>query len=233
MYPVLSANTPSGAYNLTKSLRFRSSASAYLNRTPSSASNRTTWTWSAWVKRGTLGSAQMLLSAGVSQPATDNLTVLKFESTDTLRFGGYESATFKELNTTQVFRDPSAWYHIVAVLDTTQATSSNRMKLYVNGSQITSFGTANYPTQNYQFGVNNNQTHNIGRYYYDTVSNPSYFDGYMTEINFIDGQALTPSSFGENNATTGVWQPKKYTGTYGTNGFYLKFTDITLNLKYH
>ena len=221
---LLSTDEATG-YNLTKSLRFRSSASAYLSRTPASAGNRKTWTWSSWVKRGTLGSTQMILSAGVAQPATDGLVSLRFESGDTLRIVMYESGTGKELNTTQVFRDPSAWYHIVVTLDTTQATSSNRLKFYVNGSQITSFATANYPTQNYDFGVNDTKTHNIARYYYDTVSSPSYFDGYMTEVNFVDGTGLTPSSFGENDTITGVWKPKRYTGTYGTNGFYLKFTD--------
>jgi hypothetical protein len=223
---LLLATDEATGYNLTKSLRFRSSASAYLNRTPASAGNRQKWTWSGWVKRGALGSTQRLLSAGVAQPATDGLISFMFESGDTFRISMYESATQKQLITTQIFRDPSAWYHILVVLDTTQATDTNRVKLYVNGSQVTAFSTAVYPTQNYQFGINDTETHNIGRYYYDTVSNASYFDGYQTEINFIDGQALTPSSFGETDTITGVWKPKRYTGTYGTNGFYLPFTDV-------
>jgi len=111
-------------------------------------------------------------------------------------------------------------------IDTTQATSTNRVKLYVNGSQVTSFSTATYPAQNYVFEWNAGSTASvIGR---RSSGNSSwYFDGYQTEVNFIDSQALTPSSFGSTNATTGVWQPAKYTGTYGTNGFYLPFTNTT------
>ena len=215
------AGNGTGGYNLTNSLRFRSSASAYLSRTPASASNRTTWTWSGWVKRGALTSLQMIFSAGTSASSA-GLVVLQFSASDTLQFVVDTGTTSYQLNTTQVFRDPSAWYHIVAVLDTTQATSTNRMKLYLNGSQITAFGTATYPAQNDTYAVNNTQSHNIGRYYFDGTR---YFDGYVTEINLIDGQVLTPSSFGSTNSTTGVWQPAKYTGTYGTNGFYLPFTD--------
>ena len=208
------------------SLRFRASASAYLARTPTVASNRQTWTFSAWVKRGALGSTQMLLSAGPAQPTTDALLSLRFESTDALRVVMYESGTGKELTSSSLYRDPAAWYHIVMVLDTTNATSSNRIRFYVNGVQLTAFSTANYPTQNYSFGVNNTQTHNIARYYYDTVSSPSYFDGEMTEVRLIDGQALTPNSFGTFNSY-GVWQPITYGGSYGTNGFYLPFNRNT------
>jgi hypothetical protein len=122
-----------------------------------------------------------------------------------------------ELVSTAVFRDPSSWYHIVVAVDTTQATSSNRVKLYINGEQVTSFITATYPSQNLDTPVNSVVEHDIGV----SIVVSNYFDGYQTEINLIDGQALTPSDFGETNATTGVWQPIEYTGTYGTNGFYL------------
>jgi hypothetical protein len=125
--------------------------------------------------------------------------------------------SFYNLITTQVFRDPSAWYHIVLNVDTTQATSSDRMKLYVNGQQITAFSSSTYPSLNEDLPINAAAAHDIGK--------ANYFNGYMTEINFIDGQALTPSSFGETNAQTGVWQPKAYSGSYGTNGFYLNFSD--------
>jgi hypothetical protein len=124
---------------------------------------------------------------------------------------------------TQVFRDPSAWYHMVIVADTTQVTSSNRLKWYVNGQQINSFSTATYPAQNTLTEWNAAAVHNIGRT--PSGGGANYWDGYLAEVNFIDGQALTPSSFGETSSTTGVWIPKKYTGTYGTNGFYLPFTD--------
>jgi len=116
------------------------------------------------------------------------------------------------------FRDPSAWYHIVVVIDTTNATAADRIKIYVNGSEITSFTISNDLTLNADYGINQALQHGIGRYE-DTAG--SYFNGYLTEINFIDGQALTPSSFGETDAITGRWKAKAYSGTYGTNGFYL------------
>jgi hypothetical protein len=128
--------------------------------------------------------------------------------------------------TSAVYRDPSAWYHIVLAVDTTQATDTNRIKLYVNNQLQTlsaHAGASTYPTQNYDTAFNNNVIHELC-YGYDNASK-SYFDGYLTEVNFIDGQALTPSSFGETDSNTGVWKPKKYDGTYGTNGFFLKFAD--------
>jgi hypothetical protein len=206
-------------YQISRSVRLRSSASAYLNRTPASASNRTTWTWSAWVKRGALGSSVTLFSAPNGSADTTWFDIL-FDANNKLNVSGF--STFWRV-TTQVFRDPSAWYHIVVSVDTTQATANNRIAAYVNGVQITAFDTTNNMAQNALTGVNAASVHYLGR------SSASYFDGYLTEINFIDGQALTPSSFGETNPVTGVWQPKKYTGTYGTNGFYLNFSDNSNN----
>jgi len=219
----LVANGPSG-YTINNSLRFRNSASAYLSRTPASASNRTTWTWSVWVKRSNIGQQGFIFAANTS--SIGNLQdTLEFESNDTLQYYSVLQGTGvnAQLATTQVFRDPSAWYHIVIAVDTTQATSSNRIKLYVNGSQVTAFSTATYPSQNYVTGMNAAVPNVIGK-----PNSGTYYDGYMTEVNFIDGQALTPSSFGSTNALTGVWQPAKYTGTYGTNGFYLNFNSIAL-----
>ena len=217
MFKKSAAPSAAGGYTIAKSLRFRSSASAYLNRTPASASNRQKWTWSGWVKRGKLGALQMVFWAGSS--STD--TGIYFNSDDTLYING-NNTTLRV--TSQVFRDPSAWYHIVVALDTTQATAGNRVLLYVNGAQVTSFSTNNAPTLNDSYAINNNTAHYIGEY----VSGGNYyFDGYMAEVNFIDGQQLTPTSFGSTNSTTGVWQPIAYTGTYGTNGFYLKFTDTS------
>ena len=209
-----------GGYNLTNSLRFRSSASAYLNRTPASATNRTTWTWSAWVKRGDVASNDnRLFGAGTSN---SDRVLIAIENYISL-VGTNSGSNVLVLQTTPVYRDPSAWYHIVVAIDTTQATASNRAKIYVNGVQVTAFGTATYPSQNTTLQVNSANPHVIGTR--GTYSVDSNFDGYMAEVNFIDGQALTPSSFGETSTSTGVWIPKKYTGTYGTNGFYLPFTD--------
>jgi hypothetical protein len=213
---VFTANGQTAPYNLTKSLRFRSTASANLSRTFTS-SNRQIWTWSAWVKLG-ISQYEAMFSAYTGSGGTDsNFMAISF-STNQLQISGY-STVYKK--TTQVFRDPSAWYHIVVAVDTTQATGSNRIKFYVNGTQITAFATTNDPAQNSNLGINGNYGHTISR----ETGFGSYFDGYQAEINFIDGQQLTPSSFGSTNATTGVWQPLKYTGTYGTNGFYLPFTN--------
>ena len=212
--------TPEG-YQISRSVRLRSSASANLNRSYSgTGTSTTTKTFSAWVKRGTLGTAQRLIN---SNAATATTTYLQFDSGDTLSFN-FEGASTTLLTTAQVFRDPSAYYHIVLAIDTTQATAANRVKLYINGTQVTSFGASNYPSLNATTTIFGHASvgNRIGSIYDGTAN---YFDGYLTEINFIDGQALTPSSFGETDSITGVWKPKKYTGTYGTNGFYLPFSD--------
>ena len=211
-----------GGYQISRSVRLRSSATAYLSRTPAGASNRSTWTWSGWVKRGVLDATQNTLFASTTGVTDATYFQMAFSTVnpDCLLINSY-NITSLGMQTAAVFRDPAAWYHIVFALDTTQATASNRMKLYVNGVQQTSFLTyINYPALNSTFAINSAAAHNIGA---SNATSP--FDGYMTEINFVDGQALTPSSFGENNAVTGVWQPKKYAGTYGTNGFYLNFSD--------
>ena len=183
---------------MSRSLRFRSSASAYLNRTPSSAGNRKTWTWSGWVKRGILSSGnKMLFGTG------NNYENTYFNSSDVLVVNGpYMSGQQGYFITTQVFRDPSAWYHVVCAVDTTQATASNRVKIYVNGSQITALSTTSYPSQNYQCAINNTVSHKIGSRGDVTAGN--MFDGYMAEIYLVDGQQLDPSSFGATNASTGV-----------------------------
>ena len=207
-------------------LRLRSSASAYFNRTLSSGST-TAWTWSGWVKRGYLGSNQTTLFFGDS--TTTNYGGLYFTS-DNLYLDNRPSAGLNaRLTTTQVFRDPSAWYHIVAVWDTANATSGDRLRLYVNGTRITAFSTATYPAQNTASVVNTAIAHEQGATNAASSGVGNFFDGYLTEINFIDGQALTPSSFGQTNSITGVWQPIKYSGTYGTNGFYLNFSDNSSN----
>lgn len=209
-------------YQIARSLRFNSADSAYLNRTPASAGNKQTWTLSVWMKRGGLSAFMPIYSAG---PVSPRAWVI-FNSSDKLDFRSVDSGNTEviRLTTTQVFRDPSAWYHIVVAQDTTQATSSNRVKIYVNGTQITAFDTATYPSQNTSnLAINDALEQNFGRY----VNSPSdgYLSAYLADVRFIDGQALTPTSFGENNADTGVWQGKTYAGTYGTNGFWLKFAD--------
>jgi hypothetical protein len=219
----------SGGYDINNSLRFRSSASAFLNRTPGTTGNQKTFTWSGWVKRGALGSQQFIHHAFYGD--SGRYASIYFTSSDTLQVQsgvyttGASTSTSYNYITTQVFRDPSAWYHIVLAVDTTQATSGNRVKVYVNGSQITAFGTSTAPTQNDNTFFNITTTPMfIGKY--AEAPGSSFLDGYLAEVNWIDGSQLTPSSFGETDTTTGSWKPKAYTGTYGTNGFYLKFSDI-------
>ena len=220
---ILLGNAPAaaGGYQISRSLRFNSADSAYLSRTPASAGNRKTWTLSMWVKRSALGSDQTLL--GVN--ATTDYTQFKFSSSDTLRlYLDVDALNYAVEVPTVVWRDPSAWYHIVLAMDTTQATPTNRVKIYVNGVQqtVSAISGFNIPAQNWDTDVNSTLPHAIGNFNY---LNTQYLSGYMTEVNFIDGQALDPTSFGEYNTDTGVWQPKAYSGTYGTNGFYLNFSD--------
>ena len=209
-------------YFLGQSLRFRESASAYLERTPVTLGNKQTWTWSGWVKRGNVAASSYYCLFGVDGVTPNNRTEISFSSNAIYIYEEVSSATIA-LTTTGLFRDPSAWYHIVVAIDTTQATSSDRVKLYVNGEQITSFSSATYPSLNYNTFVNSTNTHVIGarRYAGGTVN--KYFDGYMGDVYLIDGQALTPSYFGKTDPSTGSWIPKKYSGTYGTNGFKLDF----------
>jgi hypothetical protein len=276
-------------YQIERSLRFDSSASASLSRTPASAGNRKTWTWSGWVKRSALNGTRPLFGV-VAGSCGDLVTRLQFDTSNRLIFQDFTACStplYFDLITTQVFRDVSAWFHVVAVVDTTQATSTNRVKLYINGSQVTALGTAVYPlTVGHDTAWNSTLGHYIGR-----EGDPNYFNGYLTEINFIDspilegettsgsttvtlttgtttnisigfnvggtnipdgatvssitnstqfvissaatgtgssisfGVAPPISAFGEFNSDTGVWQPIEYTGTYGTNGFYLNFSD--------
>jgi len=209
------------AYKIEQSLRFNRPDNAYLRRTPSSAGNQRTWTWSAWVKRGDISTSHMLFES--RPPIADNdrtFIILHSNTSVNLEVTDISNGSHTwDLRTTQVFRDPSAWYHIVVQHDTTQATSSDRIKIYVNGERVTAFNTATYPSQNYQSDVNASLPHTIG----DSATQYSAnFDGYLTEVNFIDGQALDPTNFGETG-TYGEWKPIEYTGTYGTNGFYLPF----------
>ena len=210
---------------VSASLRFRSSASAYLNRTPASAGNRRTWTWSGWVKRGNVSGSYNDYIFSVETGASERDAII-FDTSDRISIFPNDAIP-GWLVTTQVFRDFSSWYHIVVAVDTTQATASNRIKLYVNGVQVTAFGTANYPTQNYDWNVNNTVLHTFGDDAANVPTSLYHFNGYMAEINLIDGQALTPASFGQTSAITGVWEPIKYTGTYGTNGFYLSLSDTS------
>ena len=222
----LSTAAAAGGYQIERSLRFNSSDSGFCSRTPAVAGNRKTWTWAGWVKRSQLGTFQNLF--GTADAGFANGTYFLLIDDNTLSVEEYGASSFTwRVRSTQVFRDASAWGHLLVACDTTQATASNRVRIYWNGTEITSFSTANYPTQNLDTSLNTASLHGIGR---AGLYNSYYFNGYLADIHFIDGQALTPSSFTEVSATTGQLIPKAYSGgSYGTNGFYLQFADNSSN----
>ena len=199
---------------ISRSLRFNAPDSAYLSRTPGTAGNRDLWTLSLWVKRSKLGTTQDVFSAGTS--GTD---ILYFNGSDQLCLDR-PGATV--LVTTQVFRDASAWYHMLLRIDSTNGTTSNKAKLYVNGSEVSAFSTDNRSALGASsFLTNTAILHRIG---IRSSSLVNACDLYLADVFLIDGQALDPSSFGEFD-TDNVWQPIAYSGSYGTNGFHLPFSD--------
>ena len=196
-------------------------ASTYLNRTFSTPTNNKKWTYSLWVKRASPSTDNGLLSCGANG---NNRGLIYISSGNTLGYFDTDSGTdTTTIVTNRLFRDVSAWYHIVIAVDTTQATSSDRVKIYVNGTQETSLSSSTYPLQNYDGYINSGIRHDIsGRNHQGTSD--LYFDGEMAHVNFIDGTAYDASAFGETDATTGIWKPKTTPSvTYGNNGFFLKF----------
>ena len=190
-------------------------ANSYLSRTPSSAGNRRTFTLSAWIKghnAAVVGSGYFFTAdvSGGSNIDAIGITASGLQVS-------VNSANSGALNSTRLFRDMNAWYHIVWAVDTTQATASNRMKVYLNGEQMTDWDTETYPTQNYDFAINGTTEHNVSY-------RSGLVQGYMSHVAFVDGTALTPTSFGETDSTSGIWKFKSPSGlSWGTNGFHLKF----------
>ena len=213
-FVILPTNSASGGYDITNSLRFNAGSSDNLSKVFSSAeTSNKIGTLSFWFK--TLGTNQQYLVA----TNTGTIFYIYFNSSTGITFqNGATTTRF----TSQVFRDPSAWYHLVVAWDTTQGTSSNRQKMYLNGSEITAFSTSNDLSLNQviPFFDNDGSTKHIGSY-----TGGGYYSGYISEFYGIDGQQLTPSSFGETDEDSGIWKPKAYTGSFGTNGFYLDFED--------
>jgi len=211
-----------GGYQVSRSLRFNSSDSAYLSRTPAVAGNRRTWTWAGWIKRSAIAFSAEQHIWGVTGATDATYGEMLFGTGDTLRFGvGYN--TVYGITTTRVFRDPGAWFHLVLAFDATQGTAANKIKLYINGVEETAFSSDSRSSlANQDWGYNNNVAHYIGR---NPNSDIRQFNGYLADIHFIDGQALDATAFTEVSATTGQLIPKTYSGSFGTNGFWLKFSD--------
>ena len=208
---------PQRALFTTKSCRFNDGSSDNLSRSTGTPSSRQKFTFSTWIKLSSVSGNRSIFNI-----ETDGNTTLFFmvKNGDQLHFVDYNSSAEQaKLTTNALYRDPSAWYHVVLRLDSTQGTNTNRCRLYVNGEQITSFSATVYPSQNYNF-TNNVGNTRIGV----SQGNANYWDGYITESIFIDGQSLAPTSFGVANSD-GVWTPIIYTGTFGTNGFNLQFED--------
>ena len=216
VFPI-AGGTQDTSYEIENSLRFNDDDSPYLSRTPSTATNNDKLTFSFWAKRSTPSANHKILTRYSS---VDNRFYIGWANNDKLyiyqKVGGTESFN---LQTTRLFRDPSAWYHIVVAYDTTQSTEANRIKLYVNGTQETSFSNTSYPSQNLDLYY---QTATSVVAYIGQYTSSQYYDGYFSDMHLIDGQQLDSSYFGETN-DNGVWIPKKYTGTYGDEGFKLEF----------
>jgi hypothetical protein len=193
-----------------------------LTRTPSSSGNRKIWTFSTWLKRTQIGSTGHFFSA-TSSGSTFPTLEIAITSGGAFLVAEYNGSGYNvNLTSTSLYRDPNAWYHFVVAVDTTQATSSDRVKIYVNGTQITEFSTSTYYSQNLDTPVNNTYLHAIGRN--ATSGESATLESLLAHTHLIDGTAYDASAFGETDATTGIWKAKTAPSvTYGTNGFFLKF----------
>jgi len=220
---ILPGNSATGGYNVDNSLRFDDGSSDYLSRTTSTPTSDKIGTYSFWFKRSHLGTVQNIFNNYID---ASNYAFLRFDGADRLEFFSFNNPNYLSLRSAKLFRDTSAWYHIVLVVDTTQATSSDRIKFYVNGVEETSFTSTEYGTQNQVCNLFTSSASGNNRIGTDET-NTYYIDGYMAEVVFIDGLALDATSFGEfDEDSPTIWKPKNVSGlTFGNNGFYLDFED--------
>ena len=213
----------STGYDIDNSLKLEPDNSEFLSITNTSEGSKRTATYSFWLKRTELDASSYMQVAGL------------FNTGETVRFMFYQDhimlengwgGTRKRLTTNAVYRDTSAFYHFVVAIDTTQSTASNRVKLYVNGVQETSFSTEEYPDQNFDLAIGRSGANFPWRYggynatYYKTA-------GYLAEAHYIDGTQYAASDFGEFDPVSGIWKPIEFTGNYGTQGSYLNFSDAS------
>lgn len=213
-----------GTYEIERSLRFNKADSAACGYTPASDGDRQKWTFSCWIKRtydNITGDGEVIWAGKASGSNNDAFSI---NSSEKLQFKQEISNTGRTVTSTVELRDTNAWYHIVLAQDTTQATASNRIKIWINGVQSALTGT--YPNQNSNGNINRDILHYLGATKNTSNTNPfAEFSGYITEVHFVDGITLDADSFGETNSDTGQWIPKKYSGSHGTNGFYVNFSD--------
>jgi hypothetical protein len=231
------AGDPGGAlaggfypYSIDQSLRFNAADSAYLSRTPSSTSDQKTWTFNTWIKLGNMPVASGSFATGSIFSAGGGVYNKRVDVQFYVNDGFYiiidqrlDGGTYYILEGTDSFRDMSGWYMFTIIVDTTESTAADRIRMYVNGTRLTNLTNTNgYPAQNSNLYVNTTGlAHYIGETHHNTAD--YRLDAYLAEVNFVDGTAAEPSNFGET--INGIWVPKQYSGSYGTNGFYLSFAD--------
>ena len=206
----------STGFDIDNSLKFEPDNSESILTDNQASGNQKTWTWSGWLKRTELGSLQTIFGAGG--------TYVRFDSPDVLQL----QLSGTSVTTNAKFRDTSAWYHLVWILDTTQATAADRARIYINGSRITSFSSATYPSQNADLDVGGTGSSlnwlQLGRWY----AGGRNYAGYMAEVHYLNGTVAEPTEFGEYDSDSGIWIPKEYTGGgYGTQGYYYKFDNAS------
>ena len=211
---------PGVTYEIDQSCRYNDDDSPYLTRTFGTPTSNATFGYSFWTKRCTLGASKYIISAD----SNGNNDQWYFDSNDKLV--GQEQGS-NRLISSQVFRDVSAWYHILIAYELGNGTNAHKIRVYLNGTEITAWETDTRSSlSSTSAGLNAAVAHDIGANADNGVSqHVNNYDGYFAECNFIDGTVLTPSMFGETNSTTGQWIPKEFTGTYGDNGFLLAFQD--------
>ena len=211
-------------YDVANSCRFNSGSSDYLHKTPSGAgTSADLFTFSMWIKRGIISSSDRIVLF-YAQSDAQNFDRISFTDADVLEWKGVRSDSQAfNLTTSQVFRDISSWYHLHFIWDSADSTADNRMRIYVNGTQVTAFGTRANPSSGLDAIIGSAQKHSVG----STGSSGTYYDGYMAEVVYLDGQELTPDgNTGEFDEDSGIWKPIDVSGlTFGTNGFYLDFED--------
>jgi len=225
---LISASGGEDAYEIDQSIMLDAGDTPKLRRTPSSAGNRRTFTFSTWCKRSSLGKGgtsgsdyHYLFGAYNPGTSTDSdYFSFGFNNNDEVAVGVW-TVNYRYSN--RKFRDTSAWYHLLLQVDTTQGTANDRVKIYINGVQETSFHTLNNPSQNLDLAINNTVAQSISDTAYDQGTGPYHFPGYLAETHLFDGAVVAASEFGETDSVTGEWIPKKYEGTtsYGTNGYYI------------
>ena len=220
---IMGSGAVAGAYEIEQSLILQATDIPILHRQAAATGNRRTFTFSCWYKSSGVEGVKKFISYG----SGGDHDVYLSQYYQNLRVIFFDGSVNAQLFTTPFFRDYSAWYHLVLAVDTTQGTAANRIKLYVNGTQITDLSTATYPSQNFDTSFSLDDYYlNIAAYsgWHNNNNYNGGVDGNLAEVHVLDGVAKAPSDFGETNSDTGQWVPKKYEGgSYGTNGVYLKF----------